>query len=104
MATALYKIRTGATATNCGRELVSALEQLSDAHSRIERLRAAIIQEKDGTAGDATDFATPAIQFGFTDAGDAISSSVAMAAFAEIDSFYGNCTAALTQLCARMKQ
>jgi hypothetical protein len=104
MATALYKVRSGATATPNGRELLGRLQQLRDAYYGIVQLRAAIIQEKDGVVGDSTDFATPAATFGFTDANDAISPAVAMAAFAEIDSFTQNAGNVLTQLCARFQQ
>lgn len=91
MASNLYRIKRGTGSTELGNRLLGALDQLSDAFSVIERLRAAIVQEKDGSAGDDTDYVTPATLFGFVAAdGTTISSAVAHAAFGELDSFYGN--------------
>lgn len=106
MATNLYPVaRSGALAKPNGQELLAAVEQLSDAWTKLMTLRDAIIQEKDGAAGNATDYVTPAKLFGFTDVAGALDNgTVAMAAFTEIDSCRTAANAAVTQLCARLKQ
>lgn len=104
MAANIYRIRTGATATRSGARLLGALETLQEAFDQVKRERLAIIQEKDGAAGNASDYATPAAIYGFVDGSDAIQGSVAMAAFTELDSFVGNGAAALEQCCARFRQ
>ena len=48
------RIRTGATATPMGRELVDTLEQIGDAFARLKRLFAAMTQERDGATDTAT--------------------------------------------------
>jgi hypothetical protein len=87
-----------------GRELLDTLEQISDAFARLKRIRLAMIQQKDGSAGNATDFVTMAAVFGFVNESDAVTSSVAQAAFAEIDSFVGNGGPSLEQCTSRFKQ
>lgn len=104
MPTSLYRIRRGVTSTQVGNEFLGAIEQLANAFGALERIRAAMIQDKDGAVGDDTDWVTPATQFGFVDAAGNVSSAVAHAAFNELDSFYGNGGPALTQFCARLKQ
>lgn len=97
MATAYFPMNQS-PATTRGRELLDDLETVNQAFSRLELHRAAIIQEKDGNAGDATDYVTPAVVYGFT------SSTVAKNGFAELDSFISNCSAALKQCCAKFRQ
>jgi hypothetical protein len=104
MASNLYRVRTGTTATPMGRELLDTLEQIGDAFARLQRLFAAMTQERDGNAGNDTDFVTPAAVFGFTDASDTLSSSVAHNAYEEINAFVGNGGPSLQQCCARLKQ
>lgn len=104
MATSLYRIRTTTAATAPGRELLDVLESLGDNFARLKRIFAAMTQEKDGNAGDATDFVTPATTFGYVDGSNAITSSVAKASYDEINSFIGNGGPSLEQCCARHKQ
>ena len=58
MPTQLYRVRTGSTATTSGRELLDTMEQLADAFARLTRIRAAMIQQKDGTTDTDGDFVT----------------------------------------------
>lgn len=106
MATNLYPIaRSGSLSRPNGLELLATIEQLSDAWQKLQALRTAIIQEKDGAAGNATDYVTPAKTFGFTTvAGAADDGTVALAAFTEIDACTTTAGAAVTQLCGRFKQ
>jgi hypothetical protein len=104
MATNLFRVRTGATATPSGRELLDTIETIAEAFSRLNRIFDAMTQQKDGAAGNATDFVTPAAVFGFVDAADALSSATALAAYNEINSFIGNGGPSLKQCCAKLKQ
>jgi hypothetical protein len=104
MASALYHVRTDSTQTASGRELLDVLNQINQLFGRLTTIRAAMIQQKDGSSGTATDYVTMATVFGIVDASNTISSTVAQSAFAEIDSFYGNGGPSLTQCCARFKQ
>lgn len=100
MATNLYRLRTGATATASGRELLDTLEQIGDAFARLKRIFAAMTQQKD----DTTDYTTMAGVFGFIDAANAIDEPTAEAAYNEINAFIGNGGPSLEQCCARLKQ
>lgn len=104
MATNLYRVRTGSTATTSGRELLDTLEQIAETFSRLKRIRLAMVAQKDGASDTASDYVTMSGMFGFTDAADVLSSQVAMDAFAELDSFVGTAGPSLEQCCSRLKQ
>ena len=87
-----------------GPQLLNVVENLNQSFAQLLLLRAAMIQEKDGTAGDDTDWVTAAATFGFVDSGGNLSSAVAHAAFNEIDSMQNTCGASLQQMCARFRQ
>jgi hypothetical protein len=97
-------MRTGATATPSGRELLDTMETLAEAFARLERIFAAWTQQKDGAAGNATDHVTPAGMFGFVTSADILDSATALAAYNEINSFIGNGGPSLKQACAKLKQ
>lgn len=105
MATSLIPMATGSGQTQLGREQLDSLETLSVAWANVKRLFAAHTQQKDGSAGDATDHVTPATVFGYLDApGGSVSSATAKAAYDEVNSMIGNAGPSLEQCCAKFKQ
>lgn len=101
MASSMYRVQRTSTP---GTDLLVTLNTINEAFAKLKLLRAAMVQQKDGSAGNATDYVTPAAVFGFVDGNGAVSSTVAKAAFEEIDSFVGNGGPSLEQCCARFKQ
>jgi hypothetical protein len=104
MPTSLYRMRTGATQTMPGRELLDTLETLGDAFARAQRIFDALTQEQDGATGTDTDFVTPANIYGFVDAQDTVSPATAHQAYLELNAFLSASGPALEQCCARFKQ
>jgi len=104
MASNLYRIRTGSTGTMSGRELIDTMETLASAYATIRRINLAMVQQKDGTTGTATDYLTTSEIFGFVTETDALSSDVARVAFLELDSMIQAIGPALEQACSRFKQ
>ena len=101
MASSLYRVQRTSTP---GTDLLVTLNVINEAFAKLKLLRAAMIQQKDGSAGTAADYVTPAAVFGFVDSDNALSSTVAKAAFEELDSFVSNGGPSLEQCCARFKQ
>jgi hypothetical protein len=104
MPTNLYRVRTGATGTVSGRELLDTMETLGDAYARIRRIFDAMSQQQDGATGTDSDFVTPAATYGFIDAQDVLSSPTAHQAYLEINAFLASSGPALEQCCSRFKQ
>lgn len=107
MASDLFKMHTsGASATVRGQRLRALMEQLDAVWRDIESEFDALTQEKDGSAGDETDYITPTAVFGFDDGGGTVGTT-AEAAYAELNSILngsGAHAAAIKQACARFKQ
>jgi hypothetical protein len=99
MATNLYRIRS-TNRTQMGQSVLDDFRQFGDAFARLQQHRAAMVAQK----GTDTDYAVSATTYGFVDAADAISATVAAEAFAEIDSLILNHAAAIQQACARFQQ
>lgn len=93
-----------AVSPNIAGQLLNTLETINQAFAQLLTIRAAMIQEKDGTSGTATDWVTVSNMFGFVDNTDAISSTVAMNAFTAIDTFNTSGGPSLQQCCAQFKQ
>ncbi len=106
MAATIFRINPSkAFSGTLGPQLLNAIENLNQSFAQLLLLRAALIQQKDGSAGDDTDYVTPAAIFGFVGSdGLTLSSTTAHAAFSEIDSMVAACTASLQQMAARFKQ
>jgi len=86
--------------------LLNLLDQINRSFAELKLERLAMIQQKDGTAGDETDWVTMSKMYGFVTIAtpNTPSEVVAEAAFAELDSFVGNAAASLEQCCARFHQ
>ncbi|HYE77933.1 MAG TPA: hypothetical protein VEI97_08105 [bacterium] len=105
MATSHIYVKTATGATASGRDLLATLEQIGDGFARLARHFDAMGQQKDGDGTQASHFAVVAAVYGFTDSGgSAASNADAKAAYDEMNSFIGNCGAALKQICAKLKQ
>ena len=104
MPTNLYRVRTGSNATPSGRRLLDKITLLRRAFADVEEERDAMVQQKDGTANDATDHVTQSTLYGFVDSSDVISSSVARASFLELDAAVQAIDDAIKQLAARHLQ
>jgi len=105
MAAANFRIDlTKAISPNVAGQLLNVLENINQSFAQLLTIRAAMIQQKDGTSGTASDWVTMSTLFGFVDNTDTISSTVAMNAFTAIDSFNTSGGPSLTQCCAQFKQ
>ena|ERR1051325_3729171 len=103
MAAAVYPVKV--PQSQQAAELLQLLATINDTYARLLTVRAAMIQEKDGSAGNATDYVTISKRFQFLNAdGVTIDSTVAMNAFLELDTFVTNGGPSLQQCCARFKQ
>ena len=70
MASSLYRVQRTSTP---GTDLLVTLNVINEAFAKLKLLRAAMIQQKDGSAGTAADYVTPAAVFGFVDSDNALS-------------------------------
>ncbi|QDV34018.1 hypothetical protein [Tautonia plasticadhaerens] len=102
-----FHVDDSAVQTTMGRDLLDVLRRLGQDIAELESIRDAMREARDAASSPAvaSDHATNALLLRFLDApGGAVSASVTLAAFVEIDYAVNTAAAAIKQLCAQIRQ
>lgn len=78
------------------RDLMDTLRSLRAAWDAYQNVRGCLVNQKDGSADNATDFVTIAANYGYTASNGATVSANARASFLEIDTAFTAADAAIT--------
>jgi hypothetical protein len=83
------------------RDLMDALRSLRAAWDAFRNVRGCLIQQQDAATGNATDFTSIAVNYGYAGLNTSGQQTDAKASFAEIDSAYNAGQSAITQMLDR---